>query len=168
MTTYHIADTHFFHKNIIKYCARPYDNVSKMNNCLINNWNSIVKLGDTVYVEGDLALGGDIQRLTSLIKRLNGNKHLILGNHDELNVWKYLDMGFLSVHTSLQLPNGWYLAHDPAIATALPKGSVLICGHVHTLFSQIISQNGVKVVNVGVDVRGMKPTSQEQIEELLK
>ena len=32
-----IADTHFYDKSIINFCHRPYDNISQMNNDLINN-----------------------------------------------------------------------------------------------------------------------------------
>lgn len=36
------SDTHFFHRNIIKYCDRPFETVKEMNEDLITLWNTTV------------------------------------------------------------------------------------------------------------------------------
>lgn len=46
---YFIADTHFNHENIIKYCDRPFSNAKEMNEYIIQKWNSVVKEDDIVY-----------------------------------------------------------------------------------------------------------------------
>lgn len=81
MSTLFIADTHFSHANIIKYCNRPFSHVGEMNAAMIENWNSVVKHGDTVYHLGDFSLGQGAAE--PLFDRLNGDIHLVLGNHDE-------------------------------------------------------------------------------------
>ena len=37
-----IADTHFGHANIIRFCNRPFESVEEMNETLVSNWNDRV------------------------------------------------------------------------------------------------------------------------------
>ena len=50
---YYISDTHFYHANAIGFDNRPWQDVSAMNAALVENWNSVVKKSDDVYVLGD-------------------------------------------------------------------------------------------------------------------
>ena len=84
------ADTHFGHRNILKYCCRPFFDVEEMNETLINNWNRVVGEDDVVFHLGDFSVGGAAE-WTSLLDRLNGRIFLVLGNHDMNNV----DQGFM-------------------------------------------------------------------------
>ena len=54
---YFIADTHFNHENIIKYCNRPFQNSKEMNEYIVNKWNSVVTKNDIVYHLGDVGFG---------------------------------------------------------------------------------------------------------------
>jgi len=49
---YFTADDHLGHKNIIRFCDRPFHNVHNMNKLLIQNWNEVVSHNDTVFVLG--------------------------------------------------------------------------------------------------------------------
>ena len=55
---YFISDLHFGHRNVIRYCNRPFDTVSEMNAGIIENWNNVVTDKDRVFVVGDVALCG--------------------------------------------------------------------------------------------------------------
>ena len=81
--TYFIADTHFGHENIIKYCNRPFNTKEEMNSHMIKEWNSIVKQDDVIYVLGDFALMMSREQIKEIINLLNGYKILIMGNHDK-------------------------------------------------------------------------------------
>src|SRR5260370_311636 len=82
MRTFFTADSHFGHENIIKHCARPFASVEEMDDCLIANWNSVVRKDDRVIHLGDFAYKGDPERLTKIFSALNGQKFLVIGNHD--------------------------------------------------------------------------------------
>lgn len=72
------ADTHFGHKNIIKYCDRPFKDVDEMDRILIENWNARVADDDVVYFLGDFCF----RRSPEYQAELNGNITFIKGSHD--------------------------------------------------------------------------------------
>ena len=84
MTLWFTADHHFGHKNIIKYCNRPFSSIEEMDEVMIERWNSMVGKKDVVCYAGDFTLGnGDIAE--KYFKKLNGNIIVVPGNHD----WKW-------------------------------------------------------------------------------
>lgn len=126
-----IGDTHFMHRNIIKYCNRPFANVEEMTETLIKNWNSVVGKNDIVYVVGDFALCGK-QKIIEIGQRLNGRKRLILGNHDQASVDTYREAGFEFVYNHPIVLNDFFIvSHMPM--SCLPSDGVYaqIFAHVH-------------------------------------
>ena len=110
---YFIADTHFNHTNIIKYCNRPFKNTDEMNKYIIKKWNSVVKQTDTVYHLGDVGFG-KFEELKTLVGSLNGRKILLRGNHDfkiGVNTWK--EIGFLEVYKKKIILDNLLLTHAP-------------------------------------------------------
>ena len=84
--TFVTSDTHFNHESIIRHCQRPYRDVTEMNEDMIAEWNSVVGPNDTVWHLGDFAYPWKTEGHISfdeLGDRLNGTKHLIIGNHDK-------------------------------------------------------------------------------------
>lgn len=78
---YYISDLHFDHANIIHFDNRKFKTVDEMNQTLINNWNRVVNNGDHVYILGDFCWKTE-PRWFEILTQLNGQKTLILGNHD--------------------------------------------------------------------------------------
>lgn len=85
-----VSDTHFSHKNILKYEAeaRPFSSIEEHDEVLIENWNKCVKKNDTIWHLGDVGFGAN--NLERILPRLNGNKRLVLGNHDCYNLDIYV------------------------------------------------------------------------------
>jgi calcineurin-like phosphoesterase family protein len=59
------------------------------------------------------------------------------------------------------------LCHDPAAAQR--PNTLCICGHLHHLFREYYNaERNILVINVGVDVRGYKPVSEEEIAGIIE
>lgn len=164
---YFTSDTHFGHKNIIKYCNRPFNSVEQMNEEMIRRWNNIVQPNDEVYHLGDFSMGrGSIPKIW--LPKLNGKIHLIRGNHDP-NV-----EGFHSVQDYLELKYNkkyYILFHYPIMSwNRMHNGARHLFGHVHGALTKI---NGRKTIedrlsmDVGSDCCDFRPISIEEVEEIM-
>lgn len=76
------SDWHLGHANVIKFDNRPFTDVEHMEKVLANNFNSTVPTDGVTYFLGDIGLCKS-DSIKNVIKRLNGTKVLVLGNHDK-------------------------------------------------------------------------------------
>ena len=78
----YIADCHFFHRRLnTEMDKRGFASGEEMNEHMIRRWNEKVTSKDDVYILGDFSLAPGPQT-SGIYSRLNGKKHLIIGNHD--------------------------------------------------------------------------------------
>lgn len=159
MKTYITSDLHFGHSNIMKFCpvtrARFNNDVEYMNEAMIKEWNEIVEAEDTIYILGDVAFM-PATKAALILKRLNGRKILIEGNHDrkalkDLNFQK----AFAEVHKYLDIVyNGTkcVMFHYPiAEWDQMHRGSVHFHGHLHGNPNGL---DGYRALDVGMDATG--------------
>ena len=92
-----IGDTHFGHREIITFSGtkdfRPFATIEEHDAELVRRWNSVVGPKDTVWHLGDFCLG---KRNLAIARELNGNKKLVMGNHD-----MYASADYLQYFTSV-------------------------------------------------------------------
>lgn len=191
---YFTSDHHHGHGNIVRLCDRPYHNEDKnvaaeaMTEDIIAHHNSVVRPEDIVYHLGDFSLNKKF--VQPVLSRMNGVHHLVCGNHDTCHPCNknatdfqtYIDFGFASVQTALQLRLGStlvQLSHFPYFEEGsgqdvrypehrLPdEGLPLLCGHVHEKWSNRRSSKGTLMINVGVDVRHMTPIDETHILDII-
>jgi len=174
MKTYITSDLHFGHTNIMKFCpvtrARFRNDVAYMDNAMIKEWNDIVEHDDLVYILGDVAFC-NAQKATEIMRRLNGTKILVEGNHDRkaLNdpsfrgcfkeVHKYLDINYDG--------NKCVMFHYPiAEWDQMHRGALHFHGHLHGGVSGL---EKYRCRDMGMDATGMIVLSMEDaIKDALK
>lgn len=162
MTIFLISDTHFGHWNMVHLFrradgspARDFASVNEMDERMIANWNSVVTPQDHVYHLGDVTMNPSHN--LHLIKRLNGHKRLVLGNHDSGKVQEYLAAGFQKIFASRVL-DGWLFTHIPVHPDSInKKWKGNIHGHTHHACYP------APYVNVSVEVIDYTPVALESI-----
>jgi len=179
LTIWFYSDPHFGHAGIIDRCGRPYDSVQEMDEKLIQNYQKCVKPRDDVYILGDVAMKGSHEKI---LRRLPGNKHLIVGNHDwnkntritdshkeALRSWGYAwvkDTHLLCVKNYHGPKDHLYiwLAHYAHLTWPKKhsKGAWHLFGHSHGN----LEGTGLST-DVGVDCWDYAPVSLSQIKEHL-
>lgn len=157
MTIFVTADQHLGHNNIIRLCGRPCGNVEIMDRMLIEAWNSVVTPKDTVYNLGDLFFTKPTKERREIFDKLNGQKFLIIGNHDDSRTLA-LPWGRTMHYAELRSGGTQVvLFHYPMESwNRSAHGSVHLHGHSHGKSSKRANR-----LDVGVDVVGFKPIPLE-------
>lgn len=90
MAKLYTSDLHFLHKNIVKFTERGKATTQEDHDeWLVDLWNSQVNRSDTVYHGGDFWYNSeDLEGFKYLLRKLNGQKIFIKGNHDRRSVLK--------------------------------------------------------------------------------
>lgn len=131
-STYLVSDTHFGHIGMTKFVdnngnkIRPWDNIEEMDECLVHNWNSVVKPKDKVYHLGDVVIN---RKHLKTLARLNGDKVLIKGNHDIFHIEDYLEY-FRDIR-GYHVMDKRILSHIPVHPDSKGRFKNNIHGHLH-------------------------------------
>lgn len=168
------SDPHYFHKNIIKYCDRPFESASEMNEKMIRNWNSVVAPQDDVYLLGDFCFSGE-EDAVKVAQRLNGNKRIIWGNHDKKLKRTALKncFGWSGEYLELKVPDTGMergeqmivMCHYPMITwNKAHRGSWMLHGHCH---NKLRYPFDAKILDVGVDGHNFTPISYAQVKAIM-
>jgi len=170
-SVYFIGDTHFDHKNIIRYCHRPFSSVTEMNNTIKNNWNGMVGDNDIVYFLGDWAFGWRHKPAKYWERQLKGIIVSIRGSHDrEAGDMQFRDFEELHV-------NGYdfLLIHSPdpddKHQTEKQKQKLqnwhgwIIHGHKHNndLKDYPFINGERRTINVSVELIGYRPLNIDRL-----
>jgi calcineurin-like phosphoesterase family protein len=128
------SDHHFHHANILTFKRddgtplRDFSSVDHMNEHMVNCHNSVVKPNDKVYFLGDVCMDRKSRGL-EILARMNGEKILIKGNHDQCKPEAYLQY-FKDIRGSHQF-EGLIMTHIPIHLESLARWGLNVHGHLH-------------------------------------
>lgn len=128
-----LSDLHLDHKTICNFRTQ-FSSVEEHNAIIKENYHKVVRPKDTVWFLGDVAFSSEA---LEDLKTWNGNKHIVLGNHDGSSEAKkrgydIKDMleVFSSIHGFTRQYNYW-LSHCPIHPDEL-RGRNTLYGHTHS------------------------------------
>ena len=171
------SDSHLGHFNICKYCHRPFQSRSEMDQTLIKNWNEVVPEDGIVVHCGDFMLphNEDIKEYNKYLNRLNGRVLLLRGNHDLASLDWVSDKLIAVRDQAMIVVDGVkiFAQHYPCVAF---NGDYHVYGHIHTLADGScygIDGDVTKVMrkntyDVGVDQNGYTPVSYWQLCDIFR
>lgn len=180
------SDFHMGHYNVIKYCNRPFKDISHMHETIIERWNTAISPDDEMWFLGDWSMS---QRYLWMLNRFNfKNMVWVLGNHDkEKRIIKEMEEGGIlyDLRDKITLRKGTYVNIGGKMFTVVHRPMdggdeyPVLCGHVHERWQFLppgtsISEHGrskpsttkvlqMPILNVGVDVNNFFPYTDEQI-----
>lgn len=168
MKTWITSDLHFGHANILKFQSetRKFNDVIHMNEEIVRIWNENVAPEDLTYILGDVAFCQP-KKAADFIRRLNGSKILIEGNHDEKALTnQYFRDSFSEIHKYLEIKfNGTRVCmfHFPISEwNQCHRGSVMLHGHLHGNPSGMTQY---RIRDVGFDATGKVVSTLDDIME---
>lgn len=161
--TWLISDTHFGHKNIVKYCDRPMEH----NGLMVNSWTKLVQPEDTILHLGDLAVwyGDEESYWLEIAKSMPGKKFMLRGNHDKLKDKVYAELGFTMTPEFVQEIKGQRVlfSHYPdELRTS--EWDINVHGHIHNNpLEPRLAKTGRRYKNISVELMDYKPIRAKEL-----
>jgi calcineurin-like phosphoesterase family protein len=133
-----------------------------MHELMVKNWNDNVQPNDYVYHLGDVTFQYH-RPFQDLMWSLNGDKRLIVGNHDKLK-----QEGLLKHFSKIMLWHGFKeedftASHLPLRLEGLRDGHFNVHGHTHETCME-----DPHYLNVSVEVRNYTPVHLDTLLEEIK
>lgn len=178
-----ISDTHFGHTNSWQLFKRPdgsplrpFSSTEEMDEAMIERWNAKVQPHDVVYHLGDVVIN---RKFLHLVKRLNGKKRLVRGNHDIFKDQDYRDVGFDSLYGVRVFTDKFILSHIPLHPDCIThRFKANVHGHlhanevmwtrtnmVHGTMTGLVTEPDPRYLCVSVEHTNYEPLSFDEVDE---
>lgn len=132
------SDPHVSHSGVWERFKRPdgtplrdFSSSEEMNEYMIEKHNSVVGPNDIWYCLGDVDVSWKGKHI-DLIKRFNGKKRLVKGNHDMLPDQLYYDVGFEKISGVRVFTDKFICSHIPLHPSSISdRFRANVHGHLH-------------------------------------
>lgn len=128
---------------------------------MLERWNAVVDPDDDVWRLGDFAVRQSADRVASLLGRLNGHKHLVVGNNDDTAVTGCVGWQSVQAYAELVIDGVRLVLCHYTFRTwrDMSKGAINLHGHSHGRLKPLPRQ-----FDVGVDMWDFRPVRLAEIE----
>lgn len=180
------SDQHFGHRNVLRFCGRPYKDEKEMGHALIDNWNSVVTNDDIVVSMGDFFWFNDSHSIKKCIDKLNGKEiYLVLGNHDKRESFRrvtderfHIVDGITHIFLRCDDTERWFQKTFEIVCSHYPlmtwshrdRGAINLFGHIHSGWLRSCDDYDQNLplwmgqqLDVGVDNQNFTPVSFEDV-----
>jgi calcineurin-like phosphoesterase family protein len=161
------SDFHLGHRNIIRYCNRPFDSIEDMDATLLANLNRKVGENDVLYFLGDFCLGDADQAKLYRDRIVCRNIHMIEGNHD--TTLRALAGAFCSWNQLAEIRVGGQrivLCHYAMrVWHQSSRGVWHLYGHSH---GNLLDEPTSLSIDVGVDSHDFQPWHFHEIRKIME
>lgn len=181
------------HVDGVKHCGdcsgsgevrmREFSSVEEMDETIIERHNSVVRPQDHWWNLGDVCMHRQLNKVAHLLKRMNGHKRLLLGNHDQCKLREYL-AHFEKVQSYRKI-DGMMFSHIPIHPSSMGRSTANIHGHIHSnqgSFPPVVGKqmkftgDNVKTavetvspyINLSVEVIDYTPVSLGQVKQMVE
>lgn len=131
--TFIISDTHWGHANSLTFKKsdgsplRDFVCAQEMDEHMVQRWNSVVRPEDKVIHLGDVVIN---KKYLEILRRLNGKKKLIMGNHDIFDM-KYYTEHFYEMK-AYRVFDKHIMSHVPVHKSSIGRFVANVHGHTHS------------------------------------
>ncbi|HEX5933880.1 MAG TPA: metallophosphoesterase family protein [Pseudorhizobium sp.] len=158
---YFTSDTHFGDSRGLRIDRRPFSTIAEHDEALIDRWNATVSPQDEVWHLGDVMSARATETaVEALLIRLNGQKHLVIGNNDPAAVQQAAGWASVQHYAEIRLGEQLLVLCHYAFRTwnQMSRKSINLHGHSHGRLKPMPRQ-----FDVGVDARGLRPVAFEEL-----
>jgi calcineurin-like phosphoesterase family protein len=161
-----ISDSHFGHGNSLTFKRndgtplRCFSSVEEMDETMVENWNKVVRPVDKIYHLGDVVIN---RKSLPILKRLNGKKRLVRGNHDIFTTKDFLEHFDEIYGVRVFSKEGFICSHIPLHPESLYRWKLNVHGHTHAN-----SIDDPKYKCVSVEQTNYSPVHMDVILDIIK
>ena len=138
------SDQHFGHRNVLRFCHRPFDDIKQMGQALIDNWNNVVNDDDICFILGDMCWFESRHEVKKIMNKLKGKTiYVVPGNHCTRKSYELCDERIVLLDDISAI----YLRHEGCekifkeiFVSHMPlmtwphreRGAINLFGHIHS------------------------------------